>query len=106
MSAKNRLHFFRMCAWDMFDPDALERRERKVRIRQIRHVIEDVGCKLHISGDAERTRYVLMKDGVAIHWSGTVDPTNSGGKLLNTLPRICEALLPLVDAKFPPNPER
>lgn len=99
MSAENRLHFFRMCAWGMFDPDQLPPKERKVRIRQIRHVIEeDLGFRLHVSGSAKKTGYVLLRGDRTIWWWD--DPRLR----LNTLPNICAVLLRAVDAKFPPNP--
>lgn len=104
MSAENRLHFFRMCAWGMLDPDDLPRHERKVRLRQIRQVIEDFGFTLHVSGDNKKTTYVLQnkKDGQAIWWWVADD---SDRFRLDTLHNICRALLPAVDRRFPPTPQ-
>ncbi len=96
MGAENRLHFFRMCAWGMFDPDALQDpRERKVRTRQIRHVFQECGFHLQIN----RYNYAVYKG----------DPQYSQTarllKVDKSLPSLCEELLPIVDAKFPPNPQ-
>lgn len=97
------LYYFRMCAWGMFDPDRPPKQERKVRQRQIRQVIEDLSFTLHISGSAQKTKYTLLKGEYAVLW------WDAPRLWLNTLPNICQALLPAVDAKFPPtdaNPTR
>lgn len=101
MSAENRLHFFRMCAWGMFDPDALPPRERKVRLRQIRQVIEDVGYTLHVGiwrdRGTNRPWYSLNRSSDAAYHVGHGP----------NMEIICKYLLPIVDKKFPPsNPTR
>jgi hypothetical protein len=103
MGAENRLHFFRMCAWGMFDPDTLPRNERSVRLKQIRMVVRDCGFDLHISGSAKKTEYVLLKGDVR-QWTAR----DADGRLvrLNTLQGICRALLPIAETKLTPNSAR
>lgn len=105
MGAENRLHFFRMAAWGMFDPDELkDRRERKVRLKQIRHVFEDLGCTFHISiaGDSSGATYPhYMLYGPLVKQRSGVDykPLLGSGRQVGPL---CVKVLADVDNKFPP----
>lgn len=55
------LHLVRMAAWDMFEVDALPRRERKVRLSQMRKVLRDHGYHIHVGCTGkEKSPYYTM----------------------------------------------
>jgi len=99
------LHVLRMVAWGMFDIEALPKRERGVRLRQIRLVLAEHGMQLqvgfqnkYLAGGTTKPWYNLHRAtcGYVLCYDNLVESSPSIGEICVTALRIIE----------PSNPER